>query len=572
MAAEPSLREKNDQDQAPAEILEANNATTDSNLTLSDQKVEQRDEENLTPKENTRTAAGPPLSGWRRIVIAIAINTGSFLYGLDNTIVADIQGSVVEQFGEIQKLTWLGSGFPLGSIALLLSIGKAYGLWNIKWLWVLSIAIFQIGSAICGAAPNMNALIIGRVIAGAGGAGMYLGGLNLTAVLTTMEERPIYMAINGTVWGVGTIIGPLVGGGFVQSSATWRWAFYINLPIGAAFAPVYLFIIPGFQPDPSQTWMQKFASMDWLGTLLFTATYATWIIGLTFGGTAWPWDDGRTIAVFVVCGVTLIAFCITQKLCFLTNKDMRVFPGELLKKRTTVLLHILTAACGAAMFVPLYYVPIFFQFRGDGAVDAAIRLLPFVFLLVFFMMVNGAFMPRFGYYMPWYLFSGVMILIGGALMSTVKQDTSTSTIYGYTVLIAVGAGATSQAGYSIAPAKVEGRLVPSAIAFINIAQIGGIVMSLTISGTIFQNVTYNNLLGPLGAAGYGSEEIRSTLSGTLSPIYSSLSAELQQTVNLAIVHTIGQLYYLVVAAGALMIVCSALMKREKIYMTLEAGG
>lgn len=312
--------------------------------------------------------------------------------------------------------------------------------------------------------------------------------------------------------------------------------------------------------------------MDWLGTVLFAAIYATWIIALTFGGATWAWGDGRTITVFVVFGITLIAFCLTQYFCVLTNKDMRIFPGELLKKRTTVLLHILTASCGAAMFVPLYYIPLFFQFRGDDAVKAAVRLLPFVFLLVFFMLLNGALMPRLGYYMPWYLFSGIAITIGGALMSKVESVTSTSAIYGYSVLIAIGAGATSQAGYSIAPAKVEGRLIPSAIAFVNIAQIGAIVIALTLSGTLFQNLTYNRLVGPLGAAGFDSKEIRSTLSGSLSPVYARLSEDLKEVVNLAIVYSIGQLYYLVVAAGALMIVCSALLKREKIYMTLEAGG
>ncbi|KAJ5614140.1 hypothetical protein N7528_007794 [Penicillium herquei] len=522
-------------------------------------------------QENT-TATRSTMSGWRRIVIAIAINTGSFLYGLDNTIVADIQGAVVERFDAIEQLSWLGSGFPLGSIALLLSIGKAYGLWDIKWLWVSSIVIFQVGSAICGAAPNMNTLIIGRVIAGAGGAGMYLGGLNLTAVLTTLEERPIYMAINGMVWGVGTILGPVIGGAFVQSSATWRWAFYLNLVIGAVFAPVYLFIVPGVQPDPSRTYTQKLAAMDWLGTLLFAAIYVTWIMALTFGGVSWAWSDGRTIACFVVCGVTLLIFCVTQRFSTFTSKEMRIFPAELLKNGTTVLLHILTASCGAAMFVPLYYIPLFFQFRGDDAIQSAVRLLPFVFLLVFFMLLNGALMPKLGYYMPWYLFSGVTILIGGALMSTVKLTTSTSAIYGYSVLIAVGAGATSQAGYSIAPAKVEGRLIAHAIAFINIAQIGAIVIALTISGTLFQNLTYNRLVGPLGAAGYGSEDIHETLSGSISTVYNNLSDELQSVVNHAIVHSIGDLYYLVVAAGAVMIVASAFLKREKIHMTLEAGG
>ncbi|RHZ44112.1 uncharacterized protein CDV56_101539 [Aspergillus thermomutatus] len=552
-------------EEAPREMSSANGVEPSLSKPKDEKKIE----------EDTSPATKGSMPGWRWALVAIAINTGSFLYGLDNTIVADIQAAVVENFGAVERLSWLGSGFPLGSIALLLPIGKAYGLWNVKWLWVVSIVIFQVGSAVCGAAPNMNALIVGRVIAGAGGAGMYLGGLNLTAIFTTLEQRPLYMALNGMVWGVGqlrTILGPVIGGAFVQSSATWRWAFYINLVIGAVFAPVYLFLVPGFQPDPSRTYFQKLVAMDWLGTVLYTAIYATWIIALTFGGVIWPWGDGRTIAVFVVFGVTLIAFSLTQYFCIFTNEEMRIFPGELLKRRTTVLLHILTASCGAALFVPLYYIPLFFQFRGDDAMEAAVRLLPFVCLLVFFMLLNGALMPKLGYYMPWFLFSGVTIIIGGALMSTVKSTTSTSAIYGYTILIAIGAGATSQAGYSIAPAKVEGRLVPSAIAFMNIAQIGAIVIALTISGTLFQNLTYNDLVGPLSAAGFNSQSIRSVLSGSQSPVYQNLSDDLKELVNLAIVRSIGSLYYLVVAAGATMIVCSVFLKREKIYMTLEAGG
>lgn len=101
--------------------------------------------------------------------------------------------------------------------------GKAYGIFNVKWLHVGSVTVFSIGSAVCGAAPNMNALIIGRVIAGVGGAGMYLGLLNLIAINTTARERPAYMGGTGVVWGTGTILGPVIGGAFADSSATWRW-------------------------------------------------------------------------------------------------------------------------------------------------------------------------------------------------------------------------------------------------------------------------------------------------------------------------------------------------------------
>ena len=106
--------------------------------------------------------------------------------------------------------------------------GKAYGIFNVKWLHIASVTTFAIGSALCGAAPTMDALIVGRVIAGIGGAGMYLGNLNIISINTTMRERPIYMGGIGIVWGLGTILGPVIGGSFADSSATWRWVSILS--------------------------------------------------------------------------------------------------------------------------------------------------------------------------------------------------------------------------------------------------------------------------------------------------------------------------------------------------------
>jgi hypothetical protein len=111
-------------------------------------------------------------TGFKWILVCIAIYSSAFLYGLDNTIVADIQSAAVEQFGEVEKLGWLGIGFPLGSIATILSIGKAFSIFDTKWIYIASLVMFAAGSALCGGSPSMNALIVGRVWAGAGGAGM----------------------------------------------------------------------------------------------------------------------------------------------------------------------------------------------------------------------------------------------------------------------------------------------------------------------------------------------------------------------------------------------------------------
>lgn len=503
-----------------------------------------------------------------------AIYTTALLYGLDTTIAADVQPAIVESLGGIQKLTWVGVGFPLGSVATILPIGYAYGLFEIKFLYLASVVIFEAGSALCGGAPTMDALIVGRVIAGAGGAGMYLGALNYISIFTTLRERSLYAALIGLVWGVGTILGPVVGGGFAVSSATWRWSFYINLVLAAIMAPAMLFYIPRHQPKPNDSTLTKIRDMDWLGILLIAAVYITYTLALTFGGEQWAWSDGRFIAMITVFIVLLMTFVVTQYFAVFTTKERRIFPGQFLRRRSLVLLFFATSSTSTALFVGAYYIPLFFQFaHGDSAIEAAVRLLPFIMVTITFVMLNGGLMPLFGYYMPWYLFSGIFILIGGSLMfANINSQTSPSEIYGYSVLIAIGTGAALQTSYSVASAKVKPEEIPAVIGFINVAQIGSIVIALTISGAVFQNLAFNNLDHALAGHGLSVAEIHQAIAGTQSELFRTSSPELKAAAVKAIIEAMNKVYALVIAAGALTLVSALFMRREKLFMKVVAGG
>ena len=160
------------------------------------------------------------IRGIRWLAICVALYASCILYGLDTTIVADVQGSVIERFGHVEQLAWVGTGFPLGSVCAVLPLGNLYNAFNIKWVFFTTMVLFEVGSAICGAAPNMSTLIVGRVIAGVGGSGIYLGSLNYFLAMAAPEERSFYMALIGSCWGVGAILGPVIGGAFATSSAT----------------------------------------------------------------------------------------------------------------------------------------------------------------------------------------------------------------------------------------------------------------------------------------------------------------------------------------------------------------
>ncbi|EGD97384.1 hypothetical protein TESG_04795 [Trichophyton tonsurans CBS 112818] len=532
--------------------------------------------------DNSEKAAGddghatipPRVHGWKWFLVCCVLYSSAFLYGLDTTIVADVQVPIVERFGSVDKLSWLGTGFSLGSVATILPIGALYNIFDIKYVYIISLALFEGGSALCGGAPNMNSLIVGRVMAGIGGCGMYLGVLNYIAIFTTLRRRPVYMGLTGIVWGAGAILGPVIGGSFADSPATWRWAFYINLVLAAITLPALFLLVPRHNSSPDGSVLSKFKELDIIGMILNGGVYFLWVMVLTFAGVTWKWNDGRIIALFVLFGVTLIAFILQQYFAVFTTPARRAFPGTFLRRRSLIILYISTCCSNSAFFVGAYYIPLFFQFtRGDSAIAAAVRLLPFVMVTITVIMSSGALMPVFGNYMPWYFISGVFLVAGSSLMYTVDAQTPTANIYGYSVLLAIGAGAIAQAAYSVAAAKVKGVEVNQAVTFINLAQLGATVLCLAISGTIFQNLALRNLETALAQYGdYSREQLISAIAGAKSDILIHGTPEVKEAAINAIVSAMKNVYVSLIGAGGVVLVTSLFLKREKLFMKMEAAG
>ena len=218
------------------------------------------------------------------------------------------------------------------------------------------------------------------------------------------------------MWGLGTVLGPVVGGGF--ELYTWCWAFYINLLFGAILLPAYLFVIPSNDPLPGVSVWQKLARFDWVGAVLSVGAFTTLVMAINFGGTLYAWSSGQIIALFVVSAILWVVFGLQQAFNILTPGPNRMFPMHLLRRKEPVLLFISCAAVGAVAYVSVYYIPIYFQFtQGDSAIKSAVRLLPFIFLLITSIPASGAAMSRVGYYKPWYLGGSIIALIPAILMS-----------------------------------------------------------------------------------------------------------------------------------------------------------
>ena len=395
--------------------------------------------------------------------------------------------------------------------------------------------------------------------------------LNIFSRVTSPKHHPLYLAGTGLVFGTGCVLGPVVGGAFADSKATWRWAFYINLVICGAFAPVYFFVLKSLSLQPNRTILSKIKKFDWAGVLLNAGTYSFFVMGLTFGGTKWAWNSGETISFLLLSVVFTVVYGIQQWYCLFTTPESRIFPVELLKSRTQWLLHIGTACGATAFFIPLYYIPLYYQFvHAENGVESAVRLLPFILVGIFSMMLNGAVMSATGIYMPWYVAAGGFQIIGGAVYyACVDVTTSDATMYGFSVLITLGGCLAQQAGYSISAFKAGPTQASEATGFINVAQTGGAMFALTLSSTIFQNVGRNKLQGALADHDVASADIRALLTGQRNQIFASADLEIKTLAIETIVETMNVVYILVVAAGALALVSSFFLKREKLNLQPE---
>jgi MFS family permease len=538
-------------------------ATNPAGDSIADKEPNQR---TISHGQSTVNPEVPPrdIDGWKWYLTTAAILFSTFLYALDATVVADLQPVIVQEFGKIQDLSWLSVAFLLCATATNLIWGRVYNHFNAKWFYIFHVTIFEIGSAICGAAPSMNIMILGRAIAGIGGSGLYVGCMTLIASTTTITERPLYISCTGFTWGLGIVLGPVVGGAFSESSVGWRWAFYINLFIGAVCAPFYIFLIPSKDPRPGASLKARAAEMDYPGIVLQAGALAAFIMAINWGGITYPWNSGRIIALFVVSGVLFIILGIQQVWNIFTTVSRRIIPVQFFRSRTVLILFSVTAAGGACSFVPIYMVPIFFQFtRSDGPLDAGVRLLPFIVVMVVFVFINGSLMAKLSYYMPWYLVGGLLVVIGSALMYTINQDSSTSRVYGYTVLIGAGVGMFLQASFSVAQAVVDPENIAPAIGFITLAQFVGITVALAIANAILLNASQNKIqiiLPDVPAA-----EIQAAILGARSGLVQSLSSSLKARVLDAIVSAISTTYILVITGGTLTAILSLLMRREKLF-------
>jgi hypothetical protein len=328
--------------------------------------------------------------------------------------------------------------------------------------------------------------------------------------------------------------------------------------------PVYIFLVPSHNPRPGVRILSRVLELDLLGAVLNAGAFVSLVMAIAFGGGVFDWNSGQIIGLFTCSGVLLIMFVCQQTFAIFTTKAHRIFPVELLKNWELDILFIQTVAANVLIFIPIYFIPLYFQFVvNETALKAGIRLLPFIFFEIFGVVFSGSLMGKIGYYMPFYLIGGILSLVGSVLLSTTSLHTSTAQIYGYSILLGIGTGLFVQAGFAISQGKVTPDKVPLTVAFIGCGQITGIALALSISNTVFLNQATRRIAAILPQV--PKRIVQGAISGTENSFFRQLTAKEQEDVLQSVTTSIAEIYYMAVAAAVVTIALSIFMRRGKIF-------
>lgn len=405
---------------------------------------------------------------------------------------------------------------------------------------------------------------MGRAVAGFGGSGIYVGTINIISGITIPAERTKYLNFVGMSWSLGTVLGPIVGGAFADSAATWRWAFYINICIAAFSVPVCIWLVPSIAHAVPFTLVERIKRIDYLGAVLFLGGVVSIVMVLGFGGgTDYDWKSGQMIGLYVSTVVLWMAFSLQQGLRLLTVD--RIFPAQFACNWEMVNLFSWTAIAIANIVVTIYSLPLFFQFTyGDSSLRSAVYTLPFVLSVVASAGVSGPIFSKYPIYMAWFAGASAVMLIGNGLLSTLDYNTSRGAICGYTILQGVGVGPVIQLGYTVGQTKVPHSIVPQVTAFLTCAQMAGLALSLGIATSVFLNSATDDIAAILPGTTRGF--IKASINGARTGLLETISPEDRFRVLQAIARNIGRVFYMNIAGAALGFLSSLTMKRERLTL------
>ncbi|KAI4199284.1 MAG: hypothetical protein LQ346_002593 [Caloplaca aetnensis] len=437
-----------------------------------------------------RTSVKKGIRFWA-IIAALAV-TG-LLTALEATITSTALPTIIEELGGASLYVWVINLYFLTMTAFQPLYGQLANVFGRRYPLIFATAIFTFGSGICGGAHNIAMMIAGRALQGIGGErnsanAFAAGGVNVLIEIVVcdmvpLRERGNYLAIIFGLIALGTALGPVFGGLIVQHSS-WRWCFYLNLPIGgAALVMLVAFLQVNWEKETNVR--TKLRRIDWIGNTLFVASVVAVLIALSWAGTVYAWSTFRIIVPLVLGFVGFAVFLLYESSKFCAEPTM---PVHLFTNRTSLVAFILTFLHSVVTIWALYFLPIYFQgVLGSSPGRSGVQLLPTVLFLIPFAATGGKLVARFGRYRPIHLAGFAIMVVGFGLFSILSATSPTAAWVIYQAIEAAGAGLIIPALLPAVQAPfsdADTALATSTWAFVRSF---GLVWGATIPAAIFNN-------------------------------------------------------------------------------------
>ncbi|KAK4051704.1 hypothetical protein OIO90_004654 [Microbotryomycetes sp. JL221] len=410
------------------------------------------------------------------------------------TILATALPRIASDFNAFTLQGWVSSAFILTQTGFILIYGPVLRIFSAKWVLLSAVIIFEVGSAICGAAPDVYVLIFGRALSGVGAAGVFTSAIQILGQCTRLQDRPKLFSMFGAVFALSSVIGPVSGGGLTDN-VSWRWCFYINLPVGGVTLAVIFFTLKATPPlgadltkrSPKDLFHQCL-QIDWIGSFLILAAVTCLVLALQWGGNTKPWKSAAVLVPLILSIITGFVLIGWQK--YLGDKAM--VPPKVIKNWSVIMITIYSFAIRFVMLVDIYYLPIFYQVtRQASATKSSLDILALMLSIVLSVIIAGQIVGRVLYrFWPFLVAGPVFLAIGSGLLYTIDETTSAAKIIGYQILTGVGIGSVMQ--NSLLAMQVEFRDTPKLLAqgtgLASFSQFLGGTIGLAVAQAVFAGV------------------------------------------------------------------------------------
>ncbi|KAK2593276.1 hypothetical protein QQS21_009000 [Conoideocrella luteorostrata] len=415
-------------------------------------------------------------------LVVFALCLALFLAALDMTIITTAIPTISSHFDSSLGYIWIGSAYLLGNATFVPAWGKISDIFGRKPVLIGAVAIFWIGSLLCAISNSMGMLIAARAIQGVGGGGTIVLPNICISDLFSMRKRGMYFGILGGVWAIASAVGPVLGGVFT-SQVSWRWCFYINLPLSGVGLIILLFVLK--LHNPRTPMKQGLLAIDWVGSLLIIGGTLMFLFGLEFGGVQHPWDSAIVICLIVFGVVTIGLFIVYEA----NVPKYPIMPVSLFRHNTSIAAFALSFMHAFTFMGGSYWLPLYFQaVMGATSLLSGVYLLPFVLALSLMSATVGIVIKRTGNYkIP--IMAGLAIMtLGFGLFIDLGDDRNWAKIIIFQIIAGIGVGPNFQSPLIALQTNVEPRDIGSATASFGFLRQLGTSISVVVGGVVFNNV------------------------------------------------------------------------------------